>query len=257
MRAKDYRQSAWQSLKGKWGVCVLAFLIFDLISGACAGSYANDGTAIVFSIAGLIVMGPLTIGLSAIGLNAARDKEVEMGMLFNGFKDFGRSWVLYFTNNLFIILWTMLFVIPGIIKTFAYSMSYYILIDNPTMSASQARKKSIEMMKGNKWRLFCLEFSFIGWLLLSLLTLGILLFWVMPYMEVARAKFYLSLLPEEEVQDSVVNGDIVDVDGNVNSEFDNNNAGANDFDAFANDDKAQNADVRDEFDFSSSDDEFK
>ena len=226
MRAKDFRQSAWQSLSGKWGVCVLVFLIFDVISGACAGlSYFAVG-----AIAMLIVMGPLTIGYSKVALNVARDKDAEIGMLFDGFKDFSRSLVLYITNNIFIMLWSFLFIIPGIIKSYAYSMSYYILLDDPTISANDARKKSIEMMKGNKWRLFCLQFSFIGWYLLSMLTFGILLFWVSPYMQVAEAKFYLSLLPEEEQRDSVVNDGVV-VDGDLNA-FDGNSSepfASNDF----------------------------
>ncbi|MDE7191144.1 MAG: DUF975 family protein [Clostridia bacterium] len=241
MKAKDYRQSAWKSLGGKWGVCVLAFLIFDLISAACAGgTYFGVG-----AVVGLIIMGPITLGTSIIALNVARDKDVEVGMLFKGFNDFTRSLVLYITNNILIALWTLLFFIPGIIKTFSYSMSYYILIDNPNLTANEARKKSMELMKGNKWRLFCLEFSFIGWLLLSVLTFGILMFWVAPYMEVARAKFYMSLLPEEEKEENVVdNGGVV-----IDSDYNDVNGGRNDFDAFANDN-------RDDFDFSDGD-EFK
>ncbi len=251
MKAKDFRQSAWQSLGGKWGICILIFIIFDLISAACAGgSYIGVGAVI-----GLIIMGPMTVGLAMVSLNVARGKEVEITTLFKGFNDFSRSLVLYITNNILIALWSMLFIIPGIIKSFAYSMSYYILIDDPNISANDARKKSMEMMKGNKWRLFCLEFSFIGWILLSLLTFGILMLWVAPYMEVAMAKFYMSLLPEEEQQGSVVDNGAVDIDGNLNSEFDTN-AGKNDFDAFANND-SQNADFKDDFDFSSSDNEFK
>lgn len=235
MKAKDFRQSAWQSLGGKWGICILIFIIFDLISAACAGgAYIGVGAVIA-----LIIMGPLTVGLSMVALNVARGKEVEIGMLFKGFNDFSRAMLLYITNNILIALWSMLFIIPGIIKSFAYSMSYYIMVDDPNISANDARKKSMEMMKGNKWRLFCLEFSFIGWVLLSMLTFGILMLWVTPYMEVAKAKFYMSLLPEEEVKDSALGGDFVDVDGNLNSEFDTN-AGKNDFDAFAD---------KDDFDF--------
>ena len=246
MKAKDYRQSAWKSLGGKWGVCVLAFLIFDLISGACAGgTYVGVG-----AIIGLIIMGPITLGTSIIALNVARDKDVEVGMLFKGFNDFTRSLVLYITNNILIALWTLLFFIPGIIKTFSYSMSYYILIDNPNLTANEARKKSMALMKGNKWRLFCLEFSFIGWLLLSLLTFGILMFWVAPYMEVARAKFYMSLLPEEEKEEGVVDNGGVVIDADLNDV----NGGRNDFDAFANDTFVN--DNKDDFDFSDGD-EFK
>ncbi|MDE6472185.1 MAG: DUF975 family protein [Clostridia bacterium] len=246
MVAKDFRKSAWQSLKGKWGVCVLASLIFDAIWGALSGlTYIGVGAVVM-----LIVMGPLTIGYSKIALNVARDKEVDLGMLFNGFSDFGRSLVLYITNQIFIALWALLFIVPGIIKSFAYSMSYYILLDDPNISANDARKKSIEMMKGNKWRLFCLQFSFIGWYMLCLLTFGILTFWVSPYMEIAKAKFYLSLLPEEERANSAVNDSSVIVDGDLNSDFSNND------DAFA-DSNIQMDDFKEDFDFSQDNDEFK
>ncbi len=90
------------------------------------------------------------------------------------------------------------------------------------------------MMKGNKWRLFCLKFSFIGWVLLSFLTFGILLFWVMPYIEVTMAKFYLSLLPEEQNSD----GDRVDLDTDATSIIDNT-FDKNDFDAFAKEDSKE------------------
>ena len=81
--------------------------------------------------------------------------------------------------------------------SYAYSMSWFILADDPNIPANEARKRSIEMMRGNKWRLFCLDFSFIGWILLSILTFGILLFWIRPYMQTARAEFYQDLLAQE------------------------------------------------------------
>lgn len=230
MKAKDFRQSAWKSLSGKWGICILVFIIFDLISAACAGG----STIVIGAVAGLIIMGPMTLGYSMVSLNVARDKDVEISMLFKGFNDFARSVVLYIVNNIFIALWSLLLIIPGIIKSLAYSMSYYILIDDATISANDARKKSIEMMKGNKWRLFCLKFSFIGWVLLSFLTFGILLFWVMPYIEVTMAKFYLSLLPEEQNS----NVDRVDLDNDATSIIDNT-FDKNDFDAFAKEDSKE------------------
>ena len=78
-------------------------------------------------------------------------------------------------------------------------MTYYIMLDDPKISANDARKKSMEMMQGHRWELFCLLFSFVGWLLLSILTLGILLLWVQPYMEVAVAEFYRNLKGEQDI----------------------------------------------------------
>ena len=87
--------------------------------------------------------------------------------------------------------------------SYAYSMSYYILKDNPELSANEARKQSIEMMRGNKWRLFCLDFSFIGWSLLSMFTFGILMLWVTPVMQASHAAFYESLKPAPAVAEEV------------------------------------------------------
>lgn len=90
--------------------------------------------------------------------------------------------------------------------SYAYSMSWFILADNPDMPATEARKRSIAMMRGNKWRLFCLDFSFIGWMLLCILTLGILTFWIMPYVQTARAEFYQDLLAREYAARTAMNG---------------------------------------------------
>lgn len=91
----------------------------------------------------------------------------------------------------------MLFVIPGIIKSYSYAMTFYIMADNPEIDGMEAITRSRQMMNGNKWRLFCLDFSFIGWFILCILTFGLLLLYVGPYMEAAHAAFYQSLKGEE------------------------------------------------------------
>ena len=188
LRARDFRHQAWSHLHGNWTPAVLGYLVMSLIMGALS-----------FTVAGvLLVSGPLIAGYSLLTLNLVRSKGPKVENVFSCFSDFVRTFVLWITNELLIALWSLLFIIPGIIKSFSYSMSYYILLDNPELSANEARKRSMEMMQGNKWRLFCLNFSFIGWILLSFLTFGILLFWVKPYMEAAKAEFYESLLPKTE-----------------------------------------------------------
>lgn len=187
MRAKDFRAKAWSSLKGKWGVAVLVFLVNSIVLGACGVIPA------VGALISLVISGPMTLGVVTVYTNLIRGEKAEVGQLFDGFKNFVNAFVLYLVNNIFIALWSLLLIVPGIIKTYAYSMSFYILRDNPEMTQAEARKASIEMMQGNKWRLFCLELSFIGWILLSMLTLGILMFWVAPYMQTAIAAFYEDL----------------------------------------------------------------
>ena len=190
MRARDFRQQAWSAMNGKWGTAALIAFIGSLISGA-AGSTG----------VGVILIGPLTFGLIVVAMNIIKGDEIKLEQLFSGFNRFGDTVILSLLNAVFVFLWTLLFFIPGIIASYSYAMSYYILKDNPTLSPNEARKRSIEMMKGNKWRLFCLHFSFIGWHILGTLTFGILEFWIMPYQQAAEAAFYQSLLP---VADAVV-----------------------------------------------------
>ena len=91
------------------------------------------------------------------------------------------------------VLWTLLFIIPGIIKSFEYAIIPYLLADDPEISSKDAFKKAKQMMNGNKWRLFKLEFSFIGWTLLCVLTLGIGAAFLIPYVNAATAEFYVEL----------------------------------------------------------------
>lgn len=184
--AKDFRKEAWDRLNGYWGTMVLATLLNFLITGAC-GALSRY---YIGAVAELILAGPLALGFAILSLNVARSVPSSVNTMFDGFKNFGSALALYLLNSLLIFLWSLLLIIPGIIKSFSYSMSYYILADNPQMSCNDARVTSMEMMKGNKWRLFCLWFSFIGWWLLSILTFGILFLWTIPYMQVATAAFY-------------------------------------------------------------------
>ena len=113
--------------------------------------------------------------------------------IFDGFKDYGRVFLTSLLQNIYTFLWTLLLIVPGIIKFYAYAMTPYILIDNPELSANQAIYLSKKMMKGHKFDLFILHLSFIGWAFLSIFTLGIGLLWVMPYMMTAQAAFYQDL----------------------------------------------------------------
>lgn len=188
IRAKDFRKQAWDSLSGIWGTMVVINIVLVLVMGVST----------LVSIVTLLISGPLSLGAAQIYMSVIRkNRKPEIGQLFDGFSNFTNAFILYLLNSILISLWTFLFIIPGIVKSYSYAMSFYILADNPSMAPNDARKKSMEMMHGNKWRLFCLDFSFIGWELLSLLTLGILSFWITPYREAAYAAFYQNLLVEQ------------------------------------------------------------
>ena len=145
----------------------------------------------------LLLTGAFTLGYAILALTVARAAKPNFVQLFDGFRNYASSLALYLLIAIFTFLWALLFLIPGIIKSYSYSMSYYILADDPDIPANEARKRSMELMRGNKWRLFCLDFSFIGWILLSILTLGILFFWILPYIQTAHAEFYQDLLARE------------------------------------------------------------
>lgn len=209
-KAKDIRQRSWLSLNGKWGTMAIIALIVYLIDGALGGlSVVGIG-----AIALIVVTGPLTLGVAKTDLKLVRGGgDVEIANAFEGFNNFVNAFVLGLLRTIFIFLWSLLLIVPGIIKAYSYSMSFYILADNPQMDGSSALKLSMELMHGRKWKLFCLDISFIGWFLLCILTFGILLFWVTPYHDVARAHFYQEILAEINGLSVGQNGNGVSNDG--------------------------------------------
>ncbi len=187
MFAKDYRRLAWGHMQGNWGVLIITYLIYAVITGLLSST----------GIGTLLVAGPFAVGLASVSLTLIRTGKAKVETMFEGFtSNFATNLVAYILQGLFVALWSLLFVIPGIIKGYSYAMTYYILRDNPDIGATEAITRSRKMMKGHKWQLFCLQFSFFGWILLSALTFGILMLWVTPYMQVATAEFYESIKGE-------------------------------------------------------------
>ena len=168
MELTSIRAQARASLKGKWGSMALIWLFFSIV----------QFVLVPFSI---LTSGPLLLGYFTITLRILRKQDVSAGMIFGGFSDFGRSFLANLLIGIFVSLWSMLLIIPGIIAALSYSMTYYILADNPNMTASQAITASKEMMKGYKGKLFLLYLSFIGWALLCPLTVGLGYLWLWPY----------------------------------------------------------------------------
>ena len=181
---KVLMQEARETLRGKWGLAVGAYFLYMLIT-VIAGSPAKIGSVIQ-----LLISGPLLLGLSAFFLSLSRKEEVSVSFIFIGFQDFVRSFIAYLLMALFIGLWSLLFIMPGIIAALAYSQTFVILREDRSVSAGQAIKRSKALMQGNKKKLFFLGLRFFGWFLLSILTLGIGLLWLMPYLHTALAGFY-------------------------------------------------------------------
>ena len=181
------RQMARESLKGKWNIVVPTFLVYFIIVGVI--EYLGE-QAPILNVLTIIVSGPIVLGISIFSLNIARNKDAKIEQLFEGFRNFGTSILAYVLMVLFIILWTILLIIPGIIAAISYSMTFFIIAEDETIGAYDALKKSKEIMNGHKLKFFYLGFSFFGWFLLSIFTLGIGLLWLAPYVNVSYVKFY-------------------------------------------------------------------
>jgi uncharacterized membrane protein len=197
---RDLMQQARDALKGHWGLAVGGNVIYFFL-GMLIQSIPRLGW-----IGGLIIGGPLLLGWTAFFLSLSRKQEALLSQLFEGFQNFTRALVAYLLLILFVLLWTILLVVPGIMAAFSYSQTFFILVENPQMESLDALRKSKTMMKGNRWKLFCLFWRFFGWCLLGIITLGIGFLWIMPYMQTTLALFYDDLKAGDTPQ--VLEGDL-------------------------------------------------
>lgn len=200
----QYRAEARAALKGNWTSSVvfsLVYLVIVVFVNLVFTLPAGDNTVLsqVLSFVSSLPLLPIAYGFVVAFLGQARKREIQLGDLFAHYNK--RVWGTLFLVQVYTLLWMLLLIIPGIIKQYSYSMTPYILNDNPELSGNAAIEKSMEMMQGNKWRLFLLDLSFIGWMILSILTLGIAMLWVLPYMIQTRAAFYETLKAETAVEE--------------------------------------------------------
>ncbi|WP_168119890.1 DUF975 family protein [Paenibacillus sp. HB172176] len=183
----ELRAAARESLFGNWGKSIAVFLIYVAIT-ISLGFIPFFGQLVL-----ILITGVFTLGMALYFIRLARGEDPSVSSLFEGFERFVKVFLLTLLMGIFTLLWSLLFIIPGIIAGYRYSQAYYILIDNPDISALEAIRRSKEMMAGHKWRYFVLQLSFIGWYLLCMLTLGIGALWLAPYMAATNAHFYENL----------------------------------------------------------------
>lgn len=190
MTRAEIKQISKQRIHGNIAVLFLIALVISLIIGAA------NMLPVIGSIAAYLLLQPaFTMATTRIYVNMAYDPSYKptLSDAFSCFNDFWSVFKVTFLVNLFTMLWSLLFVIPGIIKSYSYSQAIYIISENPKMGALEAITMSRRMMDGHKLELFVLELSFIGWVLLSPLTCGILLIWLMPYRNMTLAGYYVNL----------------------------------------------------------------
>lgn len=227
--ASDFRQIARDALKGMWTAAVIVGLIAALLGGTGSSgpeltfeineygaglefSVANQtiystwggfdagilaGAAVYVIIAALVmaviyfILGSVVgVGYANFNLRLVDRRNPGYENLFEYFRYWKNTAATKLLCSVYVLLWSLLFIIPGIVASYSYAMTDFILAENPELRASEAASASKEMMEGNRWRLFCLQFSFIGWGILCTLTAGIGNLWLTPYEQAAKAAFY-------------------------------------------------------------------
>ena len=199
--AKEYRAAARASLANRWGGAVIMTLVFVVIM--FFASNLNYVIPLLGSIATILLL-PLPYGFLVAFLDNNREnKDYKVGRMFDGFNDYTRILGTLILKGVYVFLWTLLLVIPGIIKQYSYAMTEYILRDYPELNNNAAIERSMAMMRGHKFDLFYLHLTFIGWALLCCITFGIGFLWLYPYRYSAQAHFYEERKAEFEGQTTV------------------------------------------------------
>lgn len=214
MEARDYRRIARENLSGNWGLSVGVALVAALLGGLIVSGgaqfniqineqtlspetrrflYSSGSIGSILGFISFLLGGTIQLGYARFLLKQYNKADFEFHDLFSQFHRFGQGFAQAFLRGLYTFLWALLFIIPGIVKSYAYAMTPFIMEENPNLTANEAITASKEMMQGHKGRLFWLDLTFFGWLLLCALTLGIGNLFLAPYMNASRAAFYKDL----------------------------------------------------------------
>ena len=215
MKLRDIKANAREALKGNWLIAILASFIASTFCASGSGVSSSgteeidynalgqlSSTEIIttlavfglFIVLGLIVSvlvsALISVGYAQFNLDLIDGVKPSIVTLFSKGKQVGTAILANILVFIRVFVGTILFIVPGIIATYKYAMVNYIIADNPGISAREALEMSKEMMRGNKFRFFCLNLSFFGWALVVVLTCGIAGIWVAPYMQASYAAFY-------------------------------------------------------------------
>lgn len=191
--ASEYRAMARDSLRGKWRIAILVSFVASLLGGniasenifsgssdssdAISSRIGFEGVLIVLAVCAAVVVialfisGVCRLGYATFNLDLVDGKEVSLKTLFSHVDNLMPAFRLEGLRCIYLILWTLLFIIPGIVKGYSYALSPYLMAENPNWSATDCLDESRRLMNGRKWNLFCLDLSFIGWVLLCALPL--------------------------------------------------------------------------------------
>ena len=198
MNTAELKANAKEQLRGKWAVAIATVLVANILIDSdvmykVSEKFGLIGLSISCSLISLFLGGVISVGLCKFLLDmTTKREEPRFETLFSQFNIYLKTLGLNILITLSVCIGTILFIVPGIIVGLMFSQSYYILSEDPSKSITQCIKQSVDMMNGHKWDLFYLELTFIGWWLLTAITVGIAGLWVAPYVKVTETNFYLS-----------------------------------------------------------------
>lgn len=211
MKISAIKKQSLEALKGKWGIAVLATFLLFLISifvpmtieiplsgGFNTWINSDESTfgANLFNIIISFALIPFSVAFYWFFLSLSRSETLNISQLFTIYADWKNALNLIGATivvSIFVFLWSLLLIIPGIIKSISYSQVFFLLRDHPEFSITEAITESRKIMNGYKWKYFLLNLSFIGWGILSIISLGIGFLWLIPYISTSLATFYNKL----------------------------------------------------------------
>lgn len=216
---REMKERGKAAFKANYWPCVLVALLMGLFTATATATYRTDSStefqyavqsgdkAVIAALVGAFVLvagiglvikiflvNPIKLGGVHFFTENIEAGPVPVGAIKAGFQNYGHNFVVLLLQDVYLTLWFLLLIVPGLIKAYSYRMVPYILAEHPEFSAAEVITRSREMMNGHKWQAFKLDLSFLGWILLGALTLGLVnVFWTAPYMESAQAALYLKL----------------------------------------------------------------
>ncbi len=176
-------RSAKGALSGNWVSAAVGTLIYCAIMGVASWTYLGE----------LIVTGPMTFGFVLFVMCLVDMRRSDLNLLFKGFERFVQTLVAGLLYSLAVGVGLMFLIVPGIILALGFGMTFFIMAEDPTISGVDALQRSWEMTRGYKWDFFCFNLRYIGWMLLGLITCGIAMLWVTPYMTAGQLNYYRRL----------------------------------------------------------------
>ncbi|MBO5086677.1 MAG: DUF975 family protein [Paludibacteraceae bacterium] len=183
------------------GLLLVAYFVLYLLLALCGMDLDSDATSIFELPIDIFLDFPLSFGFSLVFLWFVKEnKSFEMKDVFSAFNNtyYWKSIGVSLLMVIYVVLWALLLIIPGIVKAMSYSMAMYIIAENPEMTAEKAIQRSMKMMEGHMWEMLLLWLIGVGLVILSALTLFIGMLWIYPWLEVTMVKFYLYVKEDYE-----------------------------------------------------------